>query len=332
MSFTAAASGVPAPTVQWQVSTDGGATWSDVAGATSDTLTFTALASQNGYQYHAVYTSTSGTAASNAAVLTISAAPVVMLQPSNQSSCPGSTVSFGAAASGSPTVQWQVSTDGGATWNDVPGATSATLTFTVQASQDGYQYHAVFTNPCGTATSNAAALSLKGTPVATTQPSNQVVCSGSSVSFSAAASGAPTIQWQVSTDSGTTWNNVAGATSGTLSFTAQASQNAYQYLAVFTNACGTATSNAAILTVNVAPALTTQPVSQTVAPGQSVSFTASASGTPAPTVQWQVSTDGGTTWNNVAGATSATLIFHGAGIPERVQVQRGVHERLRYGQ
>jgi hypothetical protein len=38
---------------------------------------------------------------------------------------------------------------------------------------------------------------------------------------------------------------------------------------------------------NTAPAITTQPQSQTVAVGATVTFTAAASGTPAPTLQWQ---------------------------------------------
>ena len=42
-----------------------------------------------------------------------------------------------------------------------------------------------------------------------------------------------------------------------------------------------------------APTITTQPNSQTVTTGNSVTFTAAASGVPLPTVQWQVSTNGG---------------------------------------
>ena len=63
-TFTAAASGNPAPTVQWQVSTDGGVTFTDVAGATSGTLTFTTAAGQSGNQYQAVFTNSAGTATS----------------------------------------------------------------------------------------------------------------------------------------------------------------------------------------------------------------------------------------------------------------------------
>ena len=45
-----------------------------------------------------------------------------------------------------------------------------------------------------------------------------------------------------------------------------------------------------------APVVTTQPASQTVTAGQTVTFTAAASGNPTPTVQWQVSTNGGATF------------------------------------
>src|SRR5260370_6851314 len=43
----------------------------------------------------------------------------------------------------------------------------------------------------------------------------------------------------------------------------------------------------------VAPAVTTSPSSLTITAGQTASFTAAATGTPAPTVQWQATTDGG---------------------------------------
>lgn len=91
-------------------------------------------------------------------------------------------------------------------------------------------------------------------------------------------------------------------------FTVQASDNGKLYRVVFTNSYGTATSNAAALTVGLftAPLITLQPVSQTVTPGVLVTFTAMASGNPPPTVQWQVSTDKGKTWSLISDATSTT--------------------------
>jgi hypothetical protein len=59
---------------------------------------------------------------------------------------------------------------------------------------------------------------------------------------------------------------------------------------------------------NTAPEITTQPSNQTVNEGQTASFSASASGSPTPTVQWQVSPNG-TTWTNIAGATANTYSF-----------------------
>src|SRR5207249_2215790 len=144
-TFTAAANGFPVPTVQWQVSTNGGGTFSDIAGATSPTLSFTAAAPQNGNQFRAVFTNVVSGATSNAATPTTTLPRSVTTQPTHQTACAGSAATFTAAASGSPapTVQWQVSTDGGGSFTDVPGATSTTLSFTAAASQTGYQYHAV---------------------------------------------------------------------------------------------------------------------------------------------------------------------------------------------
>jgi len=75
VSFTAAATGSPTITVQWQVSTNGGKTWTNVTGnasATTDTLTFYTTSGENGYLYRAVFTNSAGTATSKAAKLTVS--------------------------------------------------------------------------------------------------------------------------------------------------------------------------------------------------------------------------------------------------------------------
>jgi CSLREA domain-containing protein len=73
VSFTAAATGSPAPTVQWQVSTDGAVTFSDVTGGTASTLTFTTAIGDNGKFYRAVFTNTASSATSSAAKLTVTA-------------------------------------------------------------------------------------------------------------------------------------------------------------------------------------------------------------------------------------------------------------------
>jgi hypothetical protein len=255
VTFTATASGSPTPTEQWQISTNGGRTFTNISGATSTSLTVTTTASMNGYRYRAVFTNVIGVATTSAATLTVQFPPSITTNPTNQTVNAGHSVSFRVAASGNPaaTVQWQVSTDGGQTFSNVTGATSATLTFTASASQSGYIYKAVFTNSLGTATTSNATLTVKFAPSITTNPGSQSVIAGSSVTFTAAASGnpVPTVQWQVSTNGGTTFTNISGATSTSLTFVASASQNGYEYRAVFTNSLGTATTTAATLTVTL---------------------------------------------------------------------------------
>jgi len=115
-----------------------------------------------------------------------------------------------------------------------------------------------------------------------------------------------------------------GSATGTLAITgATAAMNGYQYHCLASNSVQTnVASNAATLTVtaaNVAPSFTGgQPSNQTVTAGGNATFTATASGTPAPTLKWQVSTDGGSTWADVpagspySGQTTGALTITGA--------------------
>ena len=90
---------------------------------------------------------------STAPTITVATAPVVTLNPTNQIADSGNTVTLTAAAVGdpAPTVQWQISTDGGSTYTNITGATSPSYTFTANASAE---YQAVFTNSAGLAASS----------------------------------------------------------------------------------------------------------------------------------------------------------------------------------
>ncbi len=108
-----------------------------------------------------------GGISSGSAIITVSSAPAVTLQPNAQTVCAGS-VSFMADASGSPrpTAQWQVSTDGGATFANTQSVMTpqlipesmTTLMFTASPSDSGKQYRVVFNNACGSVTSAPAIL------------------------------------------------------------------------------------------------------------------------------------------------------------------------------
>lgn len=300
-TFTASANGVPAPTVQWQVSSGG--PFTDIPGATSNTLMFTATAADNGKQYRAVFTNSSGTATTTTATLTVNTAPTVSTNPMDVAVCDGATATFTAAANGSPapTVQWQVSTGG--PFSNIPGATSTTLSFTATAAQNGNRYRAVFTNTCGSATTTPATLTVNASSSATT-PADQTVCQGATANFSTTASGTGPFTYQWKLDGG----DIAGATNSSVAIdTTSLSVGGHTVAVVVSGACGSVTKSAS-LTVNTSPAVTLNPLSQTVN-GGNVTFTAAASGSPAPTVQWQVSTNSGMSFSDIPGATSASLTF-----------------------
>ncbi len=90
----------------------------------------------------------------------------VTTQPHDAAVTALSNATFTAGATGYPvpTVQWQSSSDGGKTWQNVAGANSNTLTLTsVNVAESGTEYQAVFTNSSGSVTSNAVTLTV--TPI-----------------------------------------------------------------------------------------------------------------------------------------------------------------------
>ena len=315
-------------TYNWQVSTDGGLTWNNLSPAvTTATLTLNAVTgSMNNYQYRCQVKGIcpADIANSNAAILTVNTAnPAITTQPANTSACVGTSASFSITVSGTNTYNWQVSTDGGVTWNNtVPAETSTTLTLaSVTSGMNNNQYRCQVTGGCPTTTipSNAATLTVTtGSISITSQPANNSVCTGENASFSVTATGASlTYNWQVSTDGGVTWNNtVPAATTATLTLTgvtAGMNNNQYRCIVNGPGACTAAgvNSNAAVLTVNSAVSITSQPANASVCTGSDATFTITVAGLN-PTYNWQVSTDGGLTWNNtVPAATSATLTVTG---------------------
>ena len=313
-TITVAATG-SALQYQWQVSTDAGVTFTNVAGATSATLTLTAVtAGMSGNQYKVIVSNACpSTVTSSVATLTVSSAATITSNPVNVTVCAGSNASFAVTATGSSlTYQWQVSTDAGATFTDIAGQTATTLNLTsVTTGQNNYQYRAVVSscNPTGV-NSTAATLTVNAPVAINASPASVITCENTNASFTSAATGtAVAYQWQISTNGGTTWTNIAGATSATYSLTAvTVAQSGNQFRAVVSGTCTTTGINtsAATLTVNSLVSISAQPVATAVCAGLNSSFSISAAGTGL-TYQWQVSTNGGSTWTNIAGQTSAIL-------------------------
>jgi hypothetical protein len=318
-------------TYQWQVSVNGGGSFSNISGAVSSSYTATAVtAAMNNNQYRVIVTGQCGAVTSSAATLTVNTAPAITGQPQDITLCAGSNHIFTSTATGSNlTYQWQVSTDGGAIYSPLTnagvysGTTTSSLTITgITAGLNNNRYRVVVTGSCTPpATSNGAILTVVTSVTITGQPANATVCAGSNTTFTVAGSGSGIIyQWQVSTDGGSVFTNIAnggvysGAATATLTITgATVSMNNYQYRAQLSNAtCPTpGISGAAILTVNTLPAISSPPSNATICVGGGNTFSVTASGTGI-TYQWQVSVNSGASFSNIVAATSSTYSISGA--------------------
>lgn len=268
---------------------------------------------------------------------TSTAAPTIIGQPSNLTVSLGSSANFTASATGNPapSLQWQRAASGSSTFSNLSvggsysGVNSGTLTVSSTTSvMSGDRFRVVATNSQGSATSNAATLTVTTDVPAsiTSQPSSSSVTAGANASFSVSVGGnpAPSVQWQRLPSGSSTWSNLSntgaysGATSTTLTVASvTVVMSGDQFRAVATNSVSSATSSAATLTVNTAPAITTQPSSSTVSAGANASFTVAASGSPAPTIQWQRLPSGSSTWSNLSntapysGVATGTLTVSG---------------------
>jgi uncharacterized delta-60 repeat protein len=189
----------------------------------------------------------------------------------------------------------------------LPGASGST---------DGTGSIALFNGPNGIALDLAANLYVAdqknntirlGTPIPavalpsfTTQPAGQTITAGGALNLSVGVSGPGPLAYQWLRNGSV----ITGAT--TASFTVANSQpgDAGAYSVVVTGAGGAVTSAPGSVTITTTPpTITNQPTSTSVLIGGTASFSVTATGTPAPTYQWQKN------GNTISGATNATLTF-----------------------
>ena len=168
-NYTISASG-PGLSYQWQMSTDGGANFTNISGATNSSLNIANVTtSMNNNQYRSIVNSscsTTGTA-SDAATLTVLTEAQITAQPVNFSGCANASASFTTSITGNNlSYQWQVSTDGGATYTNISGENTATLLLNnITTAMNNNRYRVVAgANPCGV-TTNAALLNVQPSPI-----------------------------------------------------------------------------------------------------------------------------------------------------------------------
>ncbi len=326
---------------QWQHSTDGGTTWTNIAGATSASYAIGVVDESTEIRVQVTATNVDGSSAaeSTASAAVPVAAPVNTVAPTVSGTAqrgfllnatPGTWGGIGNSLG----YQWQRSADSGTTWTDIPGATATTYTLTVADEGAIVRVRVTAANLDGTLSAPSLATAVIGSsaPVNTTSPSFQGIARrGNTLSAASGVWSGPgntvTVQWQRSADGGATWSNIAGATSSGYTVAVADEGDTLRLLVTATNPDGAASAaTAASATVTGAPPINTAAptVSGTAERTDTLSATAGSWTGPGNSVtyQWQRTSDSGTTWTAISGATAAsyTLAVADEGAQVRVLV------------
>jgi len=319
-TFTGAASGLGV-TYQWQSSTTGIAgSFTNIPGATSASYTTPVItgATPGFYQLVATTTTCPGTATSNVAQLTISVTAAIGTQPTAQTVCAPATATFSVAATGSGlSYQWQVATAAAPTvFTNVGTNANSFTTGATSPAMNGNIYRVVVTGSCNAVTSSNATLTVNNVASVSTQPTAQIVCNGSTATFTVVGAGSGTLsyQWQSGPSATGPFTNVstgtgATTTSYTTGATIPAMSGSFYQVVINSATCpGAATSTPVLLTVNTLAVIATQPTAQTVCKTQTATFVVAAVIVPGLTYQWQSAPTSTGTFTNITGATSPSYI------------------------
>ena len=236
VTFSVVASGTGL-TYQWRKGL------TNIDGATNNTLVINPVSEADQGSYFVDISNTSGTLASNEAVLTVNDPVMITGEPA-----PTTTVN-----QGTPFTLTVTATGTGLTYQwrkglvNIDGATAASYTNNNPTVDDSGTYSVVVTGTVSSATSANAAVTVNPTPISiTTPPQSQTAFSGQAVTFTVVAAGtSPTYQWRKGTV------NIDGATAAsyTINAVSAGDQGTYDVVVTGPGVGNTQTSDPATLTV-----------------------------------------------------------------------------------
>lgn len=257
-----------------------------LGGQNTNVLTLANATNGNAGAYTVVISDAFGAVTSSPAVLVVTGTvPAITQNAQNYTVTNGYNATFTNLASGSAPLfyEWFFNT------NTLVSSGDNEMVLTISpagTNQAGY-YTAIVTNAFGSATSAPALLTVivpPSKPTITQNPQNYTVTNGYDATFTNVASGSGTLfyQWYFNTNTA-----VAGGTNAILQITFATTNQAGYYSVVVSNAVGSVTSSAALLTViSTAPFILTQPQPTTTTNGEPFTFSVVAAGKSPLKYQW----------------------------------------------
>ncbi len=285
--------------IKWQFSTNGGASWNNIANITAaqnyNNLIITT-------EYIAVVQSgvcpSINSSIANITVNPVSAGGTIAGSATVCSGANGGVLTLSANTGN--VVSWESSTDGGATWNTIinNGLTQNYSNLTITTA-----YRAIVqSGVCASATSAAATVTVNPVSVGGTTSGSATVCSGVNAGTITLAGFTGTVlNWQFSTNGGGSWTNLVNTTNSQSYLNLNTTT---EYMAVVqSGVCASANSSVSTVTVSPASAGGTVSGSATVCAGAN-GGTLTLSGNTGNIIRWESSTDGGTTWVTITNTTT----------------------------
>jgi hypothetical protein len=225
-----------------------------IGGATNSTYTTGVTGS-----YHVVVNGgCGGPVTSNTVTLSITPGVTIVTQPVSTQMCAGGSESFSVVANNATGYQWYRNS------NLIIGATNAQYTTNTTGTYDVR----VFDGCGGSVMSNFATLTINPPVAITSQPQSQMICSGSTATFTVGTTNANGYQWYRNN------NPIAGGTNS--SYTTGVAGN---YKVVVTGGCGgPVTSNVVTLSFLPPPSVAAISGTNSICAGTTVRFTDPTSG------------------------------------------------------
>lgn len=289
--------GTASTTYTWQLSADGGATWSNLTGYIGVNSTSCSNITTINRMYRVIFNDPiCGILTSPSVSVTVVADPIVSVTTSNNDFCAGTnnttltaTLSGGI---GTGVYTWQQYI--GTTWTNIAGANADTYTTPIIAANTNFRVISSQTGSgCVATGTNTVNITVLPTPNIYTNPSSAIICVGGTRNI--IAYNGTSYTWTPSTGLNTSTGSTVTATPTT--------NTTYSVTGTGTNGCVKTVT--VPITVNADPTISISGPS-TVPVGTSTVLNASpANGAGTCTLQWQSSSNG-TTWTNIAGATTNT--------------------------
>jgi len=264
---------------QWQVSTNGGSTWSDLSntgiysGTTTSTLTLTnATTAYNGFLYQVIVSNTAyacSVLTSDYATLSVNTA-----RPANSgtitgasSVCASSSANvYNASATNATTYTWSVPSG----WTINSGQGTESISVTAGASGGTISENA--SNGCGASITNSTFdVSVISQPTATITGNNSPICAGSTVTFNLTGTSGSTVTYNINGETSSTVTLTGGV--ATVSIPNTVENKVLTLESVASGICTQILSSSSTVSVNALPTASILGNNGPICSGSTATFT-----------------------------------------------------------